>query len=323
MVFLQFFLVLIGSFSMVSSTAISTNTSAVAEDIGILVIGGYGASAERSVEFWSPTDPEEGSCQLNDYPRRMWESPTANLVSGQLVACLSDSCEIYNGGGEWTHLVATSSSRYYHSSAMTGDGRILLIGGDDSRSTEWISLDGSPSQPGPFDIRHGSRQCTIQLSSDLVLVTGGDGTEEYATEYKLTGNGDETPLTPMNQGRYYHACGVYQDAGGHQVLLVTGGGSSSDNLLSSTEVAVYSSGSQLEWREVEGGQLPSPRDAPRATFVGDVLFVTGGFDDGENDLTSILSWDPVAESWQPAGDLAVGRSAHAAVAVPTSFIGAC
>ena len=83
-------------------------------------------------------------------------------------------------------------------------------------------------------------------------------------------------------------------------------------------MAVYSSGSQLEWREVEGGQLPSPREGLRATLIGEILFVTGGLDG--NYLTSILSWDPVAESWQKAGDLAVGRAHHAAVAVPTSLL---
>ena len=87
-------------------------------------------------------------------------------------------------------------------------------------------------------------------------------------------------------------------------------------------MAVYSSGSQLEWREVEGGQLPEPRSGPRATSVGEILFVSGGYndDDGNNYLTSILSWDPVAESWQPAGDPAVGRFDHAAVAVPASTV---
>ena len=83
-------------------------------------------------------------------------------------------------------------------------------------------------------------------------------------------------------------------------------------------MAVYSSGSQLEWREVEGGQLPSPRYGLRATSVDGVLFVTGGYDG--NFLTSILSWDQVAESWQPAGDLAVARRYHAAVAAPTSLV---
>ena len=74
---------------------------------------------------------------------------------------------------------------------------------------------------------------------------------------------------------------------------------------------------------MDGGQLPEPRTGFRATSVGDVIFVTGGTDIDYNFLTSILSWDPVAESWQQAGDLAVARYYHAAVAVPKSVIGAC
>ena len=85
-------------------------------------------------------------------------------------------------------------------------------------------------------------------------------------------------------------------------------------------MAVYSSGGQLEWREVDGGHLPSPRAGLRATLIDDILFVSGGTDDDYNYLTSILSWDPVAESWQQAGELAVGRYDHAAVAVPTSLV---
>ena len=53
----------------------------------------------------------------------------------------------------------------------------------------------------------------------------------------------------------------------------------------------------------------------RAAMVGDVLHVTGGLA-GNNFLTSILAWDPVAESWQDVGELNVGRVSHAAVAVP-------
>ena len=93
-------------------------------------------------------------------------------------------------------------------------------------------------------------------------------------------------------------------------------------------MASYTSGGQLEeWREVEGGKLPQPRPKVglRATLVGDILFVTGGnggfgnYGFGER-LTSILSWDPATESWQLAGDLAVAKHSHAAVAVPSSII---
>ena len=149
----------------------------------------------------------------------MFFGPTANLVSGKLVVCYEDSCEIYNNG-QWDQLAETKSTRYDHSSAVKED-RILLIGGEDSRSTEWISADGSPSQAGPFQVRHGPSHCTIQLSADLIVVTGGVGTESYVTEYQLTGNdGNETPLTPMSQARRSHACAVYQGAANQQVRRV-------------------------------------------------------------------------------------------------------
>ena len=101
------------------------------------------------------------------------------------------------------------------------------------------------------------------------------------------------------------------------------------------QVATYTSGSQLEWREVEGGQLPKPRWGLRAATVDNVIFVTGGdvdvsYDDEADDygygvsyvgnLTTILSWDPLTESWQHAGELKVGRFNHAAVAIPSSII---
>ena len=146
-------------------------------------------------------------------------TPTANFVSGQLVTCFDDSCEIFQDG-EWNHLTETRSRRQYHSSAVN-EKRILLIGGWNSNSTEWIPMDGSPSQPGPFEVRHGYRHCTVQLSSELIVVTGGRDTFNYVTEYKLSDNEDnETPLTSMLQGRFGHACGVYQDAGGQQVRRV-------------------------------------------------------------------------------------------------------
>ena len=83
------------------------------------------------------------------------------------------------------------------------------------------------------------------------------------------------------------------------------------------QVAVYSSGG-LQWREVEGGDLPSARSYLRAAMVGDVLHVTGGYDGSR--LTSILAWDPVAESWQDAGELHVARNYHAVVEIPDTLI---
>merc|ERR1712004_350079 len=138
--------------------------------------------------------------------------------------------------------------------------------GDSSRSTtEWISLDGSPPMPGPFQIRHGQQHCTIQVSPDVIVITGGaSNTYNYVTEYQLTGDGMERQLEGLNQGRRIHACGVYQ-AAGSQMLLVTGGfGATGDEgYLSSTEISVYGTGLGLSWSTVEGGHLPESRGAMR------------------------------------------------------------
>ena len=87
-----------------------------------------------------------------------------------------------------------------------------------------------------------------------------------------------------------------------------------------TQVATYTGGSQLEWREVESGNLPSARYELRAAVVGNVIHVTGGTNDDHKYFTSILAWDSSTESWQHVGDLAMARTYHAAVAVPYSMI---
>ena len=184
---------------------------------GILVIGGHGNAHGDSVEFWPAADPEEGSCVLDDFPREMLHGPTANFVSGRLVACFYDACEIYEEGS-WKHLQnITTDYRTRHSSAAREDA-VLLIGGRFSNSTEWIPVDGSPGQPGPFTVRHGKDHCTIQVSADTIVLTGGEETLAYVTEYHLDG-GDSTALTQLGRPRWEHACGVYQDAGGQQVSL--------------------------------------------------------------------------------------------------------
>ena len=143
-------------------------------------------------------------------------SPTVSLVSGRLVACYFDTCEIFQEGS-WQHLQHTTFRRSDHSSAST-ENAVLVIGGTYSKTTEWIPVDGSPAFQGPFTVqyRHGYDHCTIQISANIIVVTGGMSTKSYVTQYDLV-EGNETPLAPLGQPRNSHACGVYQDAGGQQV----------------------------------------------------------------------------------------------------------
>ena len=95
---------------------------------------------------------------------------------------------------------------------------------DPADTTEWIPMDGSPAQPGPFNVELGPSHCTIQTAPDRIVVTGGlvGNSEEYTyvAEHQLTGDFTETPLTPMHRSRVGHACGVYQGVDGQQVRRV-------------------------------------------------------------------------------------------------------
>ena len=73
---------------------------------------------------------------------------------------------------------------------------------------------------------------------------------------------------------------------------------------------------------MEGGKLPSARTLLRATRVDNILYVTGGSNNGMDELDSILSWNPSTETWQEVvnSHLAVARYGHAALAMPSSII---
>lgn len=154
------------------------------------------------------------------------------------------------------------------------------------------------------------------------MVTGGytsPNYQDYVTEYQLN-DVTETPLTPLLKPRREHACGSFLNDNGQQVLLVTGGRQPGAGPTSTTEVATHTSGVPLQWREVETGNLPTPRNALRATTVDNIVYVTGGRDDNNDYLSSILYWNAATESWGLAGYLSVARDYHGATAVPSALL---
>ena len=145
----------------------------------------------------------------------MVEGPTANFIAEHLVTCYNFTCDIFRDG-TWQHLQDTLQQRQQDTSAASDEAVLLLGGQGGEYSTEWIPVDGSSAHPGAVMVGHGVGHCTIQVSGDVIVMSGGYNTEGYVTEYQLS-NGLGTPLAPLHQSRVGHACGVYQDAGGHQV----------------------------------------------------------------------------------------------------------
>jgi hypothetical protein len=209
--------------------------------------------------------------------------------------------------------------RTVHTSAVTAEGLLLVGGRKSPTTTELLPAEGGPAREG-FPLPLGRRNhCSIQLSADTIVLTGGWDTEWQVTEHSGLGTGGEVTtreLPALLTPRANHACGVYTVGGtqvgrglphlAFQMLIVTGGMDLSSTDLASTEVMAHPAGS---WREA--GPLPSARVGLRGASLASVFHVSGG-----SFLDEILAWDPVSETWSLAGHLATARDFHGITEVP-------
>jgi len=300
-------------------------------DTGLLLVGGAKTGISQSVEFWMPAGRstnnhqrltstskekpfQEQSIRCPTVSRGMWGHTTDSLPNGP-ITCYMNSCDLLTPDLGWeAGVVNTLHSRRFHSSSVTVQG-LLLIGGDDSPETSellaWGTNQSIPSVVLPSPGR--SRHCSIQISEDIFILTGGSlpQTSNLVTELSNLGSNWQPvsrELPPLTIGRWEHACGMYTSVEG-DIRLVVAGGFGDASALASTEVLDYVGGSK--WREA--GPLPIPLAGPRPAFLEGVLHITGGgnYETGFSDW--VLAWSPEMEEWQVVGNMQSARWHHGVV----------
>jgi len=239
---------------------------------------------------------------------------TVNSLSDRIITCCDNNCDVFQAG-QWEHLVNTVEYRDEHSSIVTSDG-ILLLGGNGTNTTEVIPPTGEDAQPGTFDIRHGRDHCTIALSQDIAIVTGGTNTYDLVTSYTLPG-GSPRALPSLQEGRWGHACTWYY-RGQKKVLLVVGGWWDGSDPLASSESVTYSASDMADWTLHTDSLVPA-RGGLRAARIGETVYLSSG-GGGNTYLSDILIWDPEHTSWSKVGDMAVARYFHAVTVVDYDVI---
>jgi len=280
--------------------------SPTSAETGLLVVGGEGGL--QSVEFWTPP-PLSAQCFLGDLPHLNFFH-SLDSVNGEVILCSDSSC-LRLEEGKWKEVAQLTEKRWRHSSAITSRGLMLLGGQVSPNTTELVSLEeGGTGELIPLDPPRLDH-CSIQVSADVVVLTGGRDTEFLVTEHDLSKRAAGVRQLPsLETGRRYHACGHYT-VGSSLRLLVTGG-YDGQQVLDSTERLNYST-EEPHWRVT--GPLPAARHGLRAAYVSGVLHVTGGKLD-TSEAGEVLVWDAVAEEWSTAGFMQVNRQAHAVLEVP-------
>ena len=242
---------------------------------------------------------------------------TLDMVGGSLMACggrkTSRSC-VRLEQGVWVE-VATSTWRWGHTSWLTPQGQLLLVGGTGNSTT--TELVWPREQRGlSFSLAHPtSSACSVSMRNTM-LITGGWRTPDTVTSYSL--DGEHTELPELLEGRRSHACGQL----GGRVLVVTGGLDRDNSYLTSTELLRLDIDGQPDgrWKRLDTGDLPVPRYAMASVTLGEELIVYGGrTHDRSKDVTTVLRFNDIEGAWVEIATLECNRAGAAAVLVTSSF----
>jgi len=275
-----------------TKSAITTEGNSTVLSPGILISGGDGALT--SAEVYSPGAGL--SCELPSLPDERYghTSDGATLCGGEQT---STSCITFSSG-VWVTSHALAEGRVYHTSWNNKEeGKIILMGGwDIVRTTEAITEEENGGGPG-FTLKYNIVGACAITEETTVIITGGYSTHNTVSRYGSSGHIKDLPS--LNQGRYNHGCGFYSDNTGEQVFLVAGGWD-----ISSTEILTRTSSA---WVMVNS--LPRKIFAVRGVTLDNILYMTGGLDDGDNERDEIYKW--TGQQWVEVGKMKKARSFHA------------
>ncbi|MGA1866840.1 MAG: Kelch repeat-containing protein [Thermoplasmatota archaeon] len=216
------------------------------------------------------------------------------------------SCEVYDPtSGTWTTGPDLNVGRFWHRSAVTDKGELIIIGGlnvttgalascEVFRNGRWENFTSLPIPLARFSV--------VELPDGSVLVAGGhNGTSKTATArcFRLA-NDIWTEVAPMNRGRGYFSGALLPDGR----YMVTGG---------------FSASGQPDWSDGEiydpekdkwmlTSSMSFPRHNHETINVGEEIVVIGGSNCDTGGCHSGLEvYDPDSDEWRDAYHVVLGR----------------
>lgn len=209
----------------------------------------------------------------------------------------------------WNSTGDMSVSRFYHTTTMLANGKVLVVGGYNNNYEELNSCElydtasGTWSSTGTLKASRVGHTATL-LANGKVLVSAGftyDSSEIYDP---ATGTWSTTG--PLPGVRFLHTATLLSNG----KVLVSGGMDDYYNVLSSCYLYDPSTGT---WSST--GSMTDERYYHTATLLpnGKVL-VSGGYDDYASmpNLSSCELYDPATGTWSSTGSLMESRYLHTA-----------
>ena len=176
------------------------------------------------------------SCSnLQNYPIAI-RSATGAIVSGNPMICggLSygskhSECYQHNKAiNSWKFVTNMTTERYF-SASVPVNNKLLVLGGWDGKNdlatTEFVSPDGDPSQPGPDLPAPRSLHCAVTLSNGGVMLIGGEPDEKSVIIFHPNTNEFDQSLPPLIFERTHFGCAAFKSPlhDNREVVVAAGG----------------------------------------------------------------------------------------------------
>lgn len=189
-----------------------------------------------------------------------------------------------------------------HQAVRLNDGRVLTVGGYNTKADLYNPSTGTWSPTGPLTVARRYHSATLLADGRVLAAGGANGRLDATTELYDPASGTWRRARSMTYSRRYHSATLL--ASGQ--VLVAGGASGS--LAGSAEL--YDPASDT-WTVV--GSLSQGRSQHTATLLADgKVLVAGGVDTSGQRLASAEVYDPATRSWTPAGSMSLARRYHTA-----------
>lgn len=257
------------------------------------------------------------------------------LALGGRGAAVLASAEVFNpAAGTWALVPAMGAARYGHSATLLADGRVLVAGGADVRTGQddgalasaelFDPATGAWTTAAPMtDARTGHQ--AVLLRDGKVLVAGGalptgNGRESALAYCELydPATGDWTPTGTLAQARNGHQATLLTDGR----VLITGGdaaiaadGTFDPRSLASAELFDPITQEWTTAKSMPGGGRSKHRNL---LLRSGLVLVIGGT--GAPELTagyrSVITYDPLSDTWTAIGGLNLGRYDFSAIQLP-------
>jgi hypothetical protein len=242
-------------------------------------------------------------------------SETEVIVNGgeDQKGLLSSSLVLSTETKAWREIGALSTARSYSSSALCGDGSVVVMGG---RGREGTTPDVDRLLPGANDFVAAApmgtarwRFASCTLKDGRVFVAGGaDGVWRPLSSAEIYDPKSDkwTEVAPMPTRRYGCVAVSLTDERGREIVVVFGGWNSS-----AVEAFDVAAGT---WEALP--EMDTERSSPCAWRIGDSsVLIGGGWDDGRKVLNSVSLFDLSSRTWRPVPQLTLPRSIYEAGSV--------